>query len=105
MLLTTIVQASIFHYNVLIFRYIFEFDSDENILSNKNLEISKNQNYAVSGLYFYPNSVIKIASKIKPSKRGELEITCVNNSFLKNNKLVLQKMIKVFHVWLDSWDN
>lgn len=96
-------KASIFAYNVVNpSRYgVVEFDSDENILSIQEKPENPKSKYAVSGLYFYPNSVVKIASKIKPSKRGELEITSVNNSFLKNNKLVLQKIQKGC-VWLDT---
>ena len=58
-------------------------------------------NYAVVGLYFYPNHVIETAKNIKPSKRGELEITSVNNSFLKNKSLIVELFDKNF-TWLDS---
>jgi len=58
-------------------------------------------NYAVTGLYFYDNDVINISKKLKPSKRGELEITDVNNEYLKNKKLFLQKFDRGF-AWLDT---
>ena len=58
-------------------------------------------NYAVVGLYFYPNSVIEISKKIKPSKRGELEITTVNQKYLQNSNLKVELLDKEF-TWLDS---
>ena len=58
-------------------------------------------NYAVVGLYFYPNSVIKISKKIKPSARGELEITSINKKYLSNKKLEVELLDKHF-TWLDS---
>ena len=78
----------------------------ENNISGKVLSIEEKpkiakSNYAVVGLYFYPNSVINISKKIKPSKRGELEITSVNNYYLKEEKLNVELLDKSF-TWLDS---
>src|SRR5690606_1609156 len=58
-------------------------------------------NYAVVGLYFYPNEVINVAKNVKPSNRGELEITSVNQYFLSKNRLNLQRMSRGF-AWLDT---
>ena len=58
-------------------------------------------NYAVVGLYFYPNKVVEVAKHIKPSARGELEITTVNQEFLKDKQLKVQTMARGF-AWLDS---
>ena len=80
---------------------IIKSDSDGNI--EEFIEKPKNppSNYAVVGLYFYPNSVIEISKLIKPSKRGELEITSVNNEFLERNKLKVEFMGRGF-AWLDT---
>ena len=78
----------------------------ENNKSGKIINISEKpenpkSNYAVVGLYFYPNSVLKFAKMIQPSARGELEITSVNKLYLKNNKLIVELFDKNF-TWLDS---
>ncbi len=95
--------ATIFGYNVINpERYgVIEFDDKSKIISIEEKPKNPKSNYAVSGLYFYPNSVIKIAKKIKPSKRGELEITSVNNYFLSQNKINLEK-ISSGNAWLDT---
>lgn len=80
---------------------IAEIDKDFNVISLEEKPSKPKSNYAVVGLYFYPNSVIEIAKKVKPSKRGELEITSVNEEYLKNNNL----SIKIFNrgfAWLDT---
>ena len=80
---------------------IIKSDSDGNI--EEFIEKPKNppSNYAVVGLYFYPNAVIEISKLVKPSKRGELEITAVNNEFLKRNQLKVEFMGRGF-AWLDT---
>lgn len=95
--------ATIFGYNVINpERYgVIEFDKNSKIISIEEKPKNPKSNYAVSGLYFYPNSVIKIAKKIKPSKRGELEITSVNNYFLSQKKIKLEK-ISSGNAWLDT---
>lgn len=77
------------------------FDSDGKAVSLEEKPKRPKSNYAISGLYFYPNEVIDIAKNQKPSGRGELEITDTNLAFLKNNKLVVEKMGRGF-AWLDT---
>ena len=74
---------------------------DGNIIKFIEKPSNPNSNYAIVGLYYYPNSVIQISKKIKPSNRGELEITSVNNEFLKRNQLKVELMGRGF-AWLDT---
>lgn len=80
---------------------VAEFDTSGNVLSIEEKPEQPKSNYAVTGLYFYPNSVIDIAKNIKPSARGELEITTVNQYFLKENALRMQVFSRGF-AWLDT---
>ena len=80
---------------------VAEFDSEGNCLSIEEKPKAPKSNYAVVGLYFYPNKVLKVASEIKPSARGELEITSVNQAFLKDGELKVQVFGRGF-AWLDT---
>ena len=80
---------------------VVENDKNGNVISLEEKPKNPKSNYAVVGLYFYPNHVIETAKNIKPSNRGELEITSVNNSFLKNKSLIVELFDKNF-TWLDS---
>ena len=95
--------ATIFGYTVKDpHRYgVIEIGNNGNILSIEEKPINPKGNQAVVGLYFYPNSVIKIATEIKPSRRGELEITSINNFYLKNGILNLEHLGEGF-TWLDT---
>ncbi|MDP3946503.1 MAG: glucose-1-phosphate thymidylyltransferase RfbA [Lutibacter sp.] len=96
-------KASIFGYYVQDpQRYgVAEFDAAGNVLSIEEKPTKPKSHYAVVGLYFYPNSVVKIAKGIKPSARGELEITTVNQEYLQQNKLKTEIMGRGY-AWLDT---
>jgi glucose-1-phosphate thymidylyltransferase len=96
-------QATIFGYYVNDpVRYgVVEFNEDRKVLSIEEKPTNPKSNYAVVGLYFYPNNVIDIAKNIKPSTRGELEITTVNDNYLNSNQLNLQLLGRGF-AWLDT---
>ena len=96
-------KAIIFGYNVLDpERFgVVEFNSNMDVISIEEKPKKPKSNYAAVGLYYYPNSVINIAKGLKPSDRGEMEITSVNQEYLKNNQLKV-KLLGRGHTWLDT---
>ena len=80
---------------------VVEFDKNKKVMSIKEKPKNPKSNYAITGLYFYDNRVIKIAKSLKPSSRGELEITDINNAYLKSDDLNVEIMGRGFS-WLDT---
>ena len=109
-LLKESVQNADIHNNATVFGYyvsdperygVAEFDAEGNCLSIEEKPQKPKSNYAVVGLYFYPNSVVNIAKSVKPSDRGELEITTLNQDYLNKKKLKVKTLGRGF-AWLDT---
>lgn len=104
------VQQAEEHDNATVFGYyvndpqrygVAEFDAEGNVLSIEEKPKEPKSNFAIVGLYFYPNSVVQVAKEVKPSDRGELEITTVNQAYLQQKQLKVQLLGRGF-AWLDT---